>query len=50
LRNHAVTIGDQHRLAAGGKPDILAELFLERFDANGANKSDVATRGPFVKD
>jgi hypothetical protein len=31
--NHAVAIGDQHRRAANDKPNVLAQLILERFEA-----------------
>ena len=36
--NHTVAIGDQNRFAAGGKPNILTQLILERFEANGAHE------------
>jgi len=49
LRNNTVAIGDQNRLAGGGEPNILTQLILERFEANGAHGLNVATRGPFVK-
>jgi hypothetical protein len=49
FRNNTVTIGDQNRLTSGGKPDILTQLIFERFEANGAHKLNVATRGYFVK-
>jgi hypothetical protein len=39
FRNNTVAIGDQNRLAAGGKPNILTQLILERFEANGAHGS-----------
>jgi hypothetical protein len=49
FRNNTIAIGDQKPLAAGGTPNILTQLILERSEANGAHGLSVATRGPFVK-
>lgn len=36
FRNNTVAIGDQNRLAAGDKPNIVSQLILERFETNRA--------------
>jgi hypothetical protein len=38
FRNHPITIRDQNRLAAGGKPNVFAELIFKDFQTNGAHK------------
>ena len=43
LCHHAIAVGDQHGLAAGGKADVFTELVFEHFEADGAHSSKVAT-------
>jgi hypothetical protein len=43
-----LAIRHQHRFARSGSANILAELVLEDFEADGAHTFNVASRGHFV--
>ncbi len=42
LGDDTVAVGDQHGLAAGGKPHVFAELVLEQLEPDSAQMEEVA--------
>ena len=48
LGHHTIALRDQHGLPTGREPDELAELVLEKFDANRPHRTKVATGSHLV--
>jgi hypothetical protein len=42
--NHAVSVGNKHRFAAGGEANVFAEPVLEHFETDRSHFEIVATR------